>query len=282
LKKLIISGDDFGLHSSINEAIEKGFQEGVLTSASILVNGKKFDEAVRISKRNPKLGIGLHFNIIEGLSIAGEKNVSSIVDEKGLFFDSHNTLAKKIIIGKAKLEEIELELDAQINYCNKSGLSITHIDSHRHLHMLPEVYKLVVKVSNKYGINKFRYLNPPLVDISVSINFKIILSIFFKIIKNRFTKNVITPDYFLGFFNSGNLKYNYIHDVLKKIKSGIIEIGFHPGLDNEILTNTFSTWNNYYDYSFDWEGDFNTIINPKFKEYVEENDIKLESYESLK
>jgi len=278
---LIISADDFGLHSSINEAIEKGFQEGMLTSASIIVNGPRFDEAVRIAKRNPKLGIGLHFNIIEGLSIAGQKNVSSIVDEKGLFFDSHNTLAKKIIIGKAKLEEIELELDAQINYCNKSGLSITHIDSHRHLHMLPEVYKLVVKVSNKYGINKFRYLNPPLVDISFSINFKIILSIFFKIIKNRFTKNIITPDYFLGFFNSGNLKYNYIHDVLKKIKSGIIEIGFHPGLDNIQLTKTFPHWSNYYDYNFDWEGDYRAITDPRFKKYIKENNIKLLNFKNL-
>ncbi len=281
MKRLIISGDDFGLHSSINEAIEKGFQKGVLTSASILVNGEKFDEAVKISKRNPNLGIGLHFNIIEGESIAGENNVSSLLNEMGLFFDNYNTLAKKIIIGQVKLEEIEIELDAQIKYCKNSGLAITHIDSHQHLHMLPKIYKMLVKVSNKHGINKFRYLNPPYADFSFSLKLKALLSIFFKIRKSIYTKNVITPDCFIGFFNSGNLKYNYIYDVLNKIKSGIIEIGFHPGLDNGLLTKTFSTWNNYFNYPFDWEGDFNTIMNPHFREYIEENGIKLESYGNL-
>jgi len=281
LKKLIISADDFGLHSSINEAIEKGFQEGVLTSTSILVNGKNFDEAVRISKRNPGLGVGLHFNIIEGKSIARKTYVASLLNKEGLFYDNHNKLAKNVIIRKAKCIEIEFELDEQIKYCNKAGLSITHIDSHRHLHMLPRVYKSLVKVSNKHGINKFRYLNPPLGDFSSSLNFKTILSLYFKITGHQYKKNIFTPDYFLGFFNSGNLKYDYIHKALDRINSGIIEVGFHPGLDNKVLTEAFPTWNNYYNYSFDWEGDFETIMNPLFKDYIVRNKIELCNYNLL-
>jgi chitin disaccharide deacetylase len=281
LKKLIISADDFGLHSSINEAIEKGFQDGLLTSASIIANGPSFSEAVNIAKRNPNLGIGLHFNIIEGKSIASENNVASLLDEGGMFFENYNKLSKRIMFGQVRLEEIEKELEAQIKHCTNSGLTLTHIDSHQHLHMLPKIYKILVKVSNKYGINKFRYLNPPFVDFSFSQQFKTFLSIFFKIFKSKFAYNVITPDYFIGFFNSGNLKCGYIIDVLSKINSGVIEIGFHPGLDNVQLTKSFPNWNKYYDYTFDWESEYSTITNPKFRQYIEENNIKLLNFKNL-
>ena len=146
MKKLIISADDFGLHSSINEAVEKGFQYGLLTSASIIANGPRFSDAVDIAKRNPNLGIGLHFNIIEGKSIAGENNVASLLDEGGMFFENYKKLSKRIMFGQVKLEEIEKELEAQINRCTNSGLTLTHIDSHQHLHMLPRIYKIFVKI----------------------------------------------------------------------------------------------------------------------------------------
>ena len=76
MKQLIVNADDFGLSSGANRAIITAWQQGVLTSASLMVGGNGFEEAVALAKDNPGLQVGLHLTLVQGRS-ARERSAAS-------------------------------------------------------------------------------------------------------------------------------------------------------------------------------------------------------------
>lgn len=273
MKRLIVSGDDFGLHSSINEAIEEGFQKGILTSASLVVNGEAVDEAIRISKRNPGLGIGLHLTLIEEKSLTH----SNFLAPRGILPSNHNQLAKDILLGKVPIEEVLAEVDAQLSFIKKKVKNLTHLDSHRHMHMLPKIWSAVTKLAKKYEINKIRYVDVPFFDYRKDQIFKGIIATGFKFLK-IFRKQIIAPNRFIGFMESGNWNEDKFVGFLDKLKSGTWEIGMHPGKSDRTLNLKFPDWNSYFDYSFSWENELKTLISAKVYREIKESDIKLINY----
>ena len=122
MQKLIVNADDFGLCSSVNKAIIDCHLAGNINSATLMVNMPGSIEAVELAKQHPKLGIGLHFCITEGLALTG---TSSITNDKGEFYDWGN-LNKRILKGKVKKRYIEEELKAQFDFLKNDNISATH------------------------------------------------------------------------------------------------------------------------------------------------------------
>ncbi|MCW7466215.1 carbohydrate deacetylase [Leptospira levettii] len=276
MKRLIVSGDDFGLHSSINEAIEESFQKGILTSASLVVNGEAVEEAIRIAKRNPGLGIGLHLTLIEEKPLIQSKYLAP----NGIFPSNHNQLAQNIILGKIPMSEIIAEFEAQISYIKANVENFTHLDSHRHMHMLPKLWHSVVKLSKKYEVNKIRYVDVPFFDFRKDQIFKDILASGFKFVR-YFRKGLISPDSFLGFMESGNWSEDKFINLLNKFHEGIWEVGMHPGSSDKKLKLKFPEWDTYYDYPFSWEKEMKTITSIKVKDAIEACNIQLVSFKEI-
>lgn len=146
--KLRINADDFGISPGVNSAIEKMFQKGRLHSASMICGCGYFDEAITIAKKNPGLEIGLHFNITIGLA---------------QFKHGFLTLLITSILHKKTLQqEVEKELRAQISLLEKNDIKVAHIDSHRHIHMIPAIFAVVEKVAKEKGIERVRVINESL------------------------------------------------------------------------------------------------------------------------
>lgn len=157
MKRLIVNADDFGLTSGVNRAIVECHQRGVVTSATLMVNGGAAVEAALLAADNPRLGVGLHLNLTSGAPAMPPESVPSLVGEDGLF-PGLKTALWRLTSGKARAHELEDEIAAQIDRLIKLGIRPTHIDSHHHLHAHPHLRSLVRKIGPRHGITRMRGL----------------------------------------------------------------------------------------------------------------------------
>ncbi len=277
---LIVTCDDVGMHQSINECVNEAIEKKIITNVSIVANGSAFYEAVEILKKAKNISVGLHFNIIEGPPISDnqEKNTLLLGEH---FYDDHVKFAKDLLVNKITQKDIQDELRAQLDLCLKSGLHISHIDGHRHLHLFPFVFKSILPVLKEYNINKIRYVNTPFFEIDFSNPVKIFSNIIFKYTRLKY--GVLNgPDYFLGFYNSGNINSNRLNNWIYNLKSNLIyEIGFHLGKSDELLNQSFD-WNRYYKYNFSWEGEMECLFSDDIENNLFKNkNITLINYNEL-
>jgi hypothetical protein len=206
MKNLIINADDFGLTNDISDAIIYVFKMGNLSSTTLMTNMPSSSYAIKLAKENPKLGVGLHFNISEGKSSIG---VSSLTNSKGFFLEKM-PLILKIFFNKVNNDDIRDELYNQYNYLIKAGISPTHIDSHQHIHMNPKVFKIVADFAKEK-------------DIKIRITFPDIV----KRIKGKFNYKKIIKQLILKYAAEKNKKYADLIS-LKYNKSFNSIFDFHP------------------------------------------------------
>lgn len=148
LQKLIVNADDLGLTKAISDAIFEVFENGSLTSATLLVNMPGSEYAASEAKKYSKLGVGLHVNFTEGKCLT--KN-NRLTNAEGNFI-SRKDMFQKLISFKASSADVEKELIAQYDLCLKLGVKPTHIDSHEHTHMLPRAAKVFARFAKSKNL----------------------------------------------------------------------------------------------------------------------------------
>jgi len=280
-KKLIINGDDFGMHASINQAIENSFEKGILTSASLVANGDAFLEAVSIAKKNPNLGVGIHLTLNGGKPISPRHKIETLLDQKGELIESHFDLCSMILKKKVVLEHIRTEYISQIEKILDFGLKPTHVDGHRHLHLFPPIFLLLKDVLKKFNLNKVRMLNIPTVDWQWMKIKKMALMGILGFSKKLNRGKFKSPDYFLGFFQSGNINQRYIKKMLPNLKSGVTEINFHPAMSDIEMEKKFCFWRKKYNWVGSWEQEYNVLIDQEIINFIHRNGIRLMNYNHI-
>src|SRR5436189_2370344 len=112
-RRLIVNADDFGRSPSINEAVIRAHQEGILTTASLMVNEPSCDEAVALAKQNPRLGVGLHLALLFGRSALPPSKIPELVNERGEFSENPVAAGMKFFFQPGLSRQIEEELAEQ-------------------------------------------------------------------------------------------------------------------------------------------------------------------------
>ncbi len=282
IKRVIINGDDFGLCQGVNEGIIRAFREGILTSCSLLVNTPGFEKAVEMAKAHPSLGIGVHLNIVRGLPLVGPEEIPSLVKRDGYFYGSVYPIILGLLRGKIKGEEIEREWRAQIEKALRTGLPITHLDSEKHIHTFPPLFRLTLKLAAEYGIYRVRYINekclvwPP----SQMIKAWVIAGWCSRTKPYVEGLGVKVVDYFYGFCQAGRVSVKWLKKTLKKLRPGSSEIMTHPGYLTEDLLELEKKLGSYY-INRRREDELKALISPELKPLVKELDIKLINYGHL-
>lgn len=146
MKKIIINADDFGYSTAVNLGIIEAYKKGVLTSATLMANMPGCDEAIELAKNNPGLGVGGHLVLTCGAPLTPN---SSLTDANGNFFS-----LKDYAIFRSQMDEeaIFLEWCNQIDTLISKGLTLTHLDSHHHVHTFPENYAITKRIAEKYRL----------------------------------------------------------------------------------------------------------------------------------
>jgi hopanoid biosynthesis associated protein HpnK len=153
---LIITADDFGRSSEINAAVLEAHQRGVLTSASLMVAGDAFDEAVEIARRTPTLAVGLHVVLVDGKSVLPAGRLPRITDAQGRFPNAPAQLGVRYFFDPRARRQIAEELEAQFSRFAQTGLKLAHVDGHQHMHIHPAVFPLLISVARRYGAGGIR------------------------------------------------------------------------------------------------------------------------------
>ena len=161
-RRLIVNADDFGRSRSINEAVIRAHRDGILTTASLMVTGEAADEAVRLARENPRLGIGLHLTLVCGRSALAPEAVPHLADRDGRFGSAPAEAALRYLFQPGLRESIEREVAAQFERFRATGLPLDHVDGHLHFHLHPAVFPILVRRGSEWGIRCVRLTRDPL------------------------------------------------------------------------------------------------------------------------
>ena len=151
---LVINADDLGFAPGVNRGILESYDAGTLSSASMMVNTPAFPEAVSLAlARRPRLGVGLHLNLVTGRPLT---DATSLVDARTGEFHSLATLARRALAGRVSADDVRHECNAQLRALAATGISPTHLDSHRHAHVLPGILPAVAASAHEAGLHWVR------------------------------------------------------------------------------------------------------------------------------
>jgi predicted glycoside hydrolase/deacetylase ChbG (UPF0249 family) len=244
VRRLIVNADDFGLTPGVNRAILQLNRAGVLPSATLMAVGESFAEAAQAGCAQATIGIGCHVTLVDGRPLlAGDQIPHLVVEETGVFRQTLGTFVKDILRGRIPEAEIEAEASAQIRRLQAAGVRVTHVDTHKHTHMFPGVYRPLLRAAMVCGIPAIR--NPFEPDWSLRATRNAGLVRRFEVQGLRALRGgfvaaargagVATPDGAIGILATGTLDAATLRAFLGAMPEGTWELCCHPGYQDELL-----------------------------------------------
>ena len=277
MKQLIINADDLGLTSGVNRGILRAFQDGIVTSASLLVTGSAFEEAVTLARQNRELDVGLHLTLVEERAVLGRQALPTLVDETGRFPRTSGEFFRRAVLGRISWDEVEREVAAQIARFQKAGLRLSHINSHQHLHMFPPVLQIVRRLTRKMdnvwirnpagpwrkspGVRMGRWLQQ--------------LGLNLTCLSAQRLHGLLLPQMphgMYGFEVSGRLTRSALEQILRKIPDGLYELICHPGEDDAETRTRYSHW------GYRWAEELEALTARETRVVLQEQGIVLTSF----
>ena len=253
MKNLIVNADDLGWTDGVNRGIEEAHRRGLVTSASLLANGLAFAGGIAVAASNPRLGIGVHLNLSDGPPTASADSVKSLLSPTGDLAGGPESQLLKIAKRSLPCEQVEREWEAQIMKIRAAGIQPTHLDGHKHVHMLPGLFELALRLAKKHGIaairialedSKLRSVLSAGKNQNASVRMKQgVQARGLKLLARDARKladraGLATTDYFCGIAQTGILKLEGVQRLLEILPEGTTELMTHPGYVDRDLRKT--------------------------------------------
>lgn len=280
MKNIIVNADDFGRHELINRAVERAFNAGCLKSATLMAGGVAFDDAIKLAKKYSGLGVGIHFTLANGNPILPPKEIPTLVTEEGIFHGDYIKFLRRYLSGKISLDEVRSELAAQLEKIQRAGLTLTHFDSHQHLHHVPGISEITFDLAKAAGIKAMRVADTKLFDGKLDSLGKFFgrlgLGSLAKFTAHQaHKKNFATPEHFAGIVAGESVSETFVINLIENLREGATEVMLHPGTDNKILQD-FCQWNH------DFEAELNAVTLPKVLKLLAEKNISAINFSDLR
>jgi predicted glycoside hydrolase/deacetylase ChbG (UPF0249 family) len=243
-RRLIVTADDVGLHSGMTAGAIRAHREGIVTACSVVANGVAFDDAVARLRDVPALEDGMHLTLVE------ERPLTAI-----RFPKKYTTFVPLYLARLISISAIERELRAQIERVLGAGLRVTHVNGHQHLHLLPRIFAVVVRLAREYGIGYVRIVDDhggtarPLAKRALGA------------LGRRARIVSLTNDRTIGVSVAGHL-----HDVVPLLDhvEGVTELVTHPGMGVS-----------GYAWGYEWERETAALCDPRLREALAARGIEL-------
>jgi hopanoid biosynthesis associated protein HpnK len=242
--RLIVNADDFGLTAGVNRAIAELRSTGVLTSTSLLACAGATDEAIDLARSTPTLGVGCHVALVDGEPMLPQRQIPSLVDPRtGSLHSTLTAFLPRLFTGRIRSAEIEAETRAQIEFLQKKGLHLTHIDTHKHTHMFPSVLRTVLRAARSCGIRAVRnpfepswalrtVIGAPWLRLAQVSALRWLEPVCRRIIAE---KGFSTTDGTIAVAGTGILDTATLRCLLKQMPAGTWELVTHPGYNDADL-----------------------------------------------
>jgi len=242
VRRLIVNADDFGLTSGVNRGILQAHQHGIVSCATLMACGSRFEEAVALAREAPSLTIGCHVVLVDGVPVLEGGQVASLVDGNPAprFRDSLMTFACLAAAGRLDQSQIEAEVTAQIRKLQAAGIPVYHLDSHKHTHMFPAVLKAVLRAARNCGVRAIRNPFEPLVFASLrqwkrQFQLKLLQRFRAHFRELLAEAGVVTTDGCVGIAATGGLNLQTLCGLVENLPEGTWEFVSHPGYNDPDL-----------------------------------------------
>lgn len=279
LRYIIINADDFGRHAEINRAVEEGLVHGCLRSATVMPGGAAFAGAIDIARRHEELGLGVHFTLVDGHPILPPEEIPSLVGSEGDFLPDHTALLKRYLKGGVNLEEVRRELAAQLQKIEATGIPISHVDSHQHMHTLPGIIDIVLDLAARAGIRAVRTPRTPLFAGAFGGLGQLVgrlgLSTLARLAACKaHRRGLLTPDHFAGIVAGEAVSEGELLHLIAHLPQGTTEVMMHPGMKNDVLQED-SGWQH------DFEAELAAILSPRVGEALRKAEVEPVNFRHL-
>lgn len=248
MTQLIVNADDFGLTPGVNRAIAELHAAGAVTSASLMARGAAVDDAIEIALRTPSLGVGCHVVLADGTPVLSPQAIPHLANPATGSMDA--SIARFLLaLGRgprahrAMVREIQDETAAQIALLQSRGVRLTHIDTHKHLHMFPSVLRPVLRAAHAAGIrvirNPFEPLwavratpKPSFIRFAEVVALRTLAPICRRIIAEE---GFVTTGGTVAVLGTGHLDAAALAALLGSLQPGVWELVTHPGYNDADL-----------------------------------------------
>jgi hopanoid biosynthesis associated protein HpnK len=234
LKQLIVTADDFGAAVEVNQAVERAHRDGILTAASLMVAGPAAGDAVARARALPRLRVGLHLVLVEGLPVLPAALVPDLVDSTGHFrTDMARAGAAMFFLPKVR-RQLAAEIEAQFAAFAATGLALDHVNAHKHFHLHPTIAGLIVGTGARYGVKGARVpLEPQAIlgriEPDKRSGIAALTAPFARSLRRRFRcAGIAAPDQVFGLAWSGAMTFERMRGLIANLPDGLSEIYLHP------------------------------------------------------
>lgn len=281
MKRLIVNADDLGADSGRNKGIFEAIKAGVITSVSVLPNAPASQEAMEWIQTEGLglVSVGLHFNLSEGRPLC--RGLNRLLDSQGRFLGKEaclRLLSKKA--DQSLRKEVELELEAQLNWALSWGVPISHINGHQHVHVFPALLDSLLAYAKEAGVVWVRLPleENPLVQIKADPLVQAEARIFNKVAREARAKllgsGLRTPDFFCGLYWKGLLSLELLAKMVSRLPHGLTELMVHPGrLEPGGKQGPFSGFSN-----LDRQRELDALLNPEFRAMLNKYEVILTGF----
>jgi chitin disaccharide deacetylase len=270
-RRLIVNADDFGRSMSINEAVIRAHREGILTTASLMVNEAECEEAVALAKQHPKLGVGLHLTLLCGHSALPHEMIPGLVNGSGRFANSPVIAGMKYFFCRKLRAQLEAELAAQFVRFRATGLKLDHVNGHLHMHLHPIVFSMLMEHASDWGIRHLRLTKDPF-----WLNAKLANGAWLYRASHAFIYHALSArsrsalirrgikfaPFVFGLLQNARVTEPFITKLLPRLPDGDSELYSHPSLD-------------------EFKQEFDALVSPSVKQLVHGQNIELIRYQDL-
>lgn len=270
-RRLIVNADDFGRSSEINAAVMRAHTEGVLTTASLMVNEDGFDEAARLAQLHPALGVGLHLSLVCGRSALSAAQIPGLVDERQQFANYPVTAGAKYFFQPSLRQQLQAEIDAQFARFQRTGLRCDHLNGHLHFHLHPTVLPMVLESAKRHELRAIRLTRDPL-RLNARLAggrwfYRISHATIFRVLSRRAARHfrklgLAHTARVFGLLQDGQMNEDFVVRLLRHLPAGDSELYSHPSVTH-------------------FKHELDALLSPKVKHLIAELDIELIRYQDL-
>jgi hopanoid biosynthesis associated protein HpnK len=231
---LIVTADDFGIHESVNEAVEQASRAGILNAASLMVTAHATKDAIRRARMLPNLCVGLHVVLADGWSTLDAQLVPEIADPTGRMHSDMFRRGVRFFFKSAARRQLEAEIRAQFAAFARTGLTLDHVNVHKHFHLHPTILNILLKVGRDYGMPAMRVPDEPFWFAARSAGVlpglaQSLLSPWIALMKHRLRRaRIFHNDRIFGMAGSGAMDEAGLLAILARLPPGVSEIYLHP------------------------------------------------------
>jgi hopanoid biosynthesis associated protein HpnK len=235
---LIVTADDFGLHESVNEAVEQASRAGILNAASLMVTAHATKDAIRRARMLPNLGVGLHVVLADGWSTLDAHLIPEIADPTGRMHSDMFRKGVRFFFKSGARRQLEAEIRAQFAAFARTGLTLDHVNVHKHFHIHPTILNILLEVGRDYGMPAMRVPHEPFWFAARSAGVlpglaQASLSPWIALMKHRLRRaRIFHNDRIFGMAGSGAMDEAGLLAILARLPPGVSEIYLHPATES--------------------------------------------------